>query len=73
MLLNGRLDELLYERGLFDRRLPFARLKELSRINDVANEAPTDGFGDYLRSRVPGYAQTASTAADGKGSSSRLQ
>ena len=56
MLFNGALDKLLYDRRLLDQSLPFADLKKLSWINDIANEAPRDGFGDFLRERLPGYA-----------------
>jgi hypothetical protein len=55
LLWNGTLDERLYELEFFDQRLPFARLKDLSRVNDVANQAPEQGFGDYLREHLPGY------------------
>jgi hypothetical protein len=57
MLFNGSLDRLLYERERLDRELPFDRLKEQSWINEIANRAPSDGFGDYLRRELPGYRQ----------------
>ncbi|MBL9161656.1 MAG: DUF4105 domain-containing protein [Planctomycetaceae bacterium] len=62
MLFNGSLDRLLYDRCLLDQRLPFADLKKLSWINDIANEASRDGFGDFLRKRLPGYALAQTTA-----------
>ena len=62
VLFNGSLDRLLYDRGLLDQRLPFADLKKLSWINDIANEAPLDGFGDFLRERLPGYSLANATA-----------
>ena len=34
MLLNGYLDELLYERGVIDTSLPFAELKQRSTSRD---------------------------------------
>ncbi len=43
MLVNGYADELLYDRGGLDRRLPFAELKRRAYINDrakAANDAP---------------------------------
>jgi hypothetical protein len=55
MLFNGSLDRLLYERQWLDQRLPFEELKRQSLVNDIANAAPADGFGDYIRSRLPGY------------------
>jgi hypothetical protein len=39
ILLNGKGDELLYERGMIDRSLPFAALKEQSLINKRAQAA----------------------------------
>jgi hypothetical protein len=65
MLWNGALDRLLYDREFFDQRLPFVRLKDLSRVNDVANAAPDEGFGDYLRANLPGYSQSNSNAPVG--------
>jgi len=55
MLFNGALDRLLYERASLAQDLPFEALKQLSRINDIANRAPADGFGDYIRRELPGY------------------
>jgi hypothetical protein len=57
MLFNGSLDRLLYERERLDRELPFDRLKEQSWINEIANRAPSGGFGDYVRRELPGYRQ----------------
>jgi hypothetical protein len=49
ILINGRLDQSLYDRGRLDRSLPFETLRQKSRINEIANRAPMEGFGDYLR------------------------
>ena len=49
VLANGRLDEALYEDGRLDQSLPFVELRRLARLNDIANSAPEDGFGDYIR------------------------
>lgn len=57
MLLNGRVDELMYERGTLDRSLPFAELKARSYINPAAHALPADG--DYslgVRVGLPGFA-----------------
>jgi hypothetical protein len=59
LVFNGDLDRTLYNAGFFDQALPFARLKDLSRVNEVASAAPEQGFGDYLRANLPGYTQTA--------------
>ena len=55
MLFNGALDRLMYDRQLLDQELPFETLREQSRINEIANRAPVDGFGDYVRQALPGY------------------
>lgn len=49
LLLNGRLDEALYETGRIDRSLPFADLRRSAAIHDLATTAPAEGFGDHLR------------------------
>ncbi len=55
LLFNGKLDQLMYERGRLDRRLPFEALVQQSHINEIANAAPADGFGDHLRRELRGY------------------
>ncbi len=55
VLFNGSLDRLMYERGRLDQSLPFEALKQQSRLNEIANSAPTEGFGDYIRSALSGY------------------
>ena len=42
ILLNGRLDELLYERQAFQSDLPFAELKSRAHINAAARDAGED-------------------------------
>jgi Domain of unknown function (DUF4105) len=56
MLLNGHLDELLYERGTIATNLPFAELKKLSNINARAKAADkaTD-FSQQIRKGLPGF------------------
>jgi hypothetical protein len=49
VIANGRLDRALYECGRLDRSLPFRELRELARINAIANSAPDDGFGGHVR------------------------
>jgi Domain of unknown function (DUF4105) len=49
VLANGRLDEALYDDGRLDRTLPFQELRRLASLNDIANSAPQDGFGDHIR------------------------
>ncbi len=55
MLFNGALDRLMYDRQLLDQTLPFESLKKQSWINDIANAAPEENFGDYLRRELAGY------------------
>jgi hypothetical protein len=57
LLLNGRIDEMLYERGVLDHSLPFAELRARSYINPVAHALPADS--DYslgIRANLPGLA-----------------
>ena len=49
VIANGRLDRVLYKAGRLDRTLPFAELRRFAYLNDIANSAPEDGFGDYIR------------------------
>lgn len=49
VIVNGWLDRALYESGQLDRSLPFEELRRLAYINDIANAAPEEGFGDHLR------------------------
>ena len=49
VLVNGRLDRALYEDNRLDRTLPFEELRRLARLNDIANNAPENGFGDHIR------------------------
>ncbi|QEG37539.1 lipoprotein N-acyltransferase Lnb domain-containing protein [Bythopirellula goksoeyrii] len=55
MLFNGSLDRFMYDRQLLDQELPFESLKKQSWINGIANSAPVDNFGDYLRRELTGY------------------
>jgi hypothetical protein len=47
ILLNGRADEMLYNGGNFNSKLPFAELKQAVHINDAARKA--DDFPDFSR------------------------
>jgi len=54
ILANGRLDELLYQRGSVDTRLPLAELRQLSEINVRAKAAGQDPhFSARIREGVP--------------------
>ncbi len=51
LILNGKMDEMLYERGAFDRSLPFPELKKRARINDRAMPANDSAdFSNLIRS-----------------------
>jgi Domain of unknown function (DUF4105) len=56
MLLNGTVDELVYERGGFASRLPFPELKQMSLIDEKAQAADqaTD-FSERIRTGLPGF------------------
>jgi hypothetical protein len=49
VLANARLDRALYAAGRLDRTLPFSELQRNACINDIANSAPAEGFGDHIR------------------------
>ena len=54
ILLNGKGDELLYERGVIDRSLPFVALKEQSLINKRAKAAGNSpDFSQLIRVGLP--------------------
>ena len=56
MLLNGHLDELLYERGMIATNLPFAELKKISNINARAKAAgDAADFSQQIRQGLPGF------------------
>ncbi|HWX17312.1 MAG TPA: DUF4105 domain-containing protein [Chthoniobacterales bacterium] len=55
ILVNGKGDELLYERGVLDQSVPFAELKRRAYINArarAANDAPD--FSERIRTHVVG-------------------
>jgi hypothetical protein len=54
MIVNGYIDEMLYERGAIDTRLPFAELKKRSYINPRARAADKDpAFSRRIREGLP--------------------
>lgn len=55
LVINGKLDEMLYEWERLDTSLPFAELKEKSWINDRANAADDSSFSAALRRGLPGF------------------
>jgi hypothetical protein len=58
MLINGHLDELLYERGVIDTNLPFAELKQRSHINPQARAADQAAdFSQQIRKGLPGFGE----------------
>jgi Domain of unknown function (DUF4105) len=59
MLINGHLDEMLYEHGTIINNLPFVELKKLSHINPqaVAADKAVD-FSQRIRKGLPGFSET---------------
>jgi hypothetical protein len=56
MLLNGTVDQLVYERGGFESRLPFAELKHRSLINAKAQAADKAlDFSAKIREGLPAF------------------
>jgi hypothetical protein len=56
ILLNGKMDELAYERGGIDPSMPFEELKARSHINEAAKriEDPS-AFSSEIRKGLPGF------------------
>jgi hypothetical protein len=55
MLVNGKADELLYEKQAIDVSLPFAELKQMSLVNGRAKTADQDPkFSEKIRAGLPG-------------------
>jgi hypothetical protein len=56
MLVNGSVDELVYEKGGFASQLPFAELKEKSLIDTQAQAADQDpDFSERIRAGLPSF------------------
>jgi len=56
MLLNGFMDQMLYEKHLLAGNLPFAELKQRALINERAlgaGDAPD--FSERIRAGAPGF------------------
>jgi hypothetical protein len=45
ILMNGRIDELLYEHGVLDHSMPLDELRERSRVTEAARAASEPGAG----------------------------
>lgn len=55
ILLNGKLDEMMYHRGLFAGDLPFTELKQRVHINERARAAgQSSAYSRAIRDGVPG-------------------
>ena len=55
LIVNGYLDEMLYQKGLLDKSLPFPELKRRSLINQRAQELDSSAdFSRLVRSGLPG-------------------
>ncbi|UFS70249.1 DUF4105 domain-containing protein [Geomonas sp. RF6] len=58
IVVNGYVDQMLYERGIIDTSMPFEELKRRSYINAAAQAA--DGAADFnrrIRKGLPGMAR----------------
>jgi hypothetical protein len=64
VLLNGHLDELLYERSTIVTNLPFAELKKISNINAKAKAADQAAdFSQQIRKGLPGCGEEPAATA----------
>ena len=59
ILLNGKMDKLLYDRGRLSNAFPFDELRAKSKINARANSAAYDGFSEQIRDGLPGFDKPA--------------
>ena len=55
ILFNGTLDKMLYQRQRLFQGLPFDELKHRSLINESANRASEQDFGQEIRAGLPGF------------------
>ena len=56
IIFNGKLDELINEKGIFYNKIPFAELKRRSHINPAAQANPAaDTYSDVIRAGRPGF------------------
>lgn len=51
-ILNGLVDEYLYDSGLVDRTMPFEELRRKSRITDAAKAANNENFSTAIRAAI---------------------
>ncbi len=72
MLFNGTLDRLFYDQQMLDSTLPFEVLKKQSRVNEVANRAPAEGFGGFIRENLTGYQHGLNQLSDHPAATSGL-
>ncbi len=54
ILVNGRLDELGYERGSIDTSLAFEELRRISAVSEKGRAAPVSRFSAAIREGLPG-------------------
>ena len=52
-ILNGLVDEYLYEAGLVETNIPFEDLRTRARITDISKSASLDDFSSAIRSPAP--------------------
>ena len=63
VLLNGKLDELLYREGAFSGNLPFEELRRRAYINPAAQKADRDPeFSVRIREGLPGFENEGSVS-----------
>ncbi len=55
LLFNGKLDQMLYDRERLDQGVPFETLKQQSWVNEIANRAPLESFGNFIRGELLAY------------------
>ncbi|MEM1165414.1 MAG: DUF4105 domain-containing protein [Planctomycetota bacterium] len=60
LIVNGRLDQYLYDRELLDQSMPFDELRRRSRVNTLVDrEEPLEAWGETIRAKLPGFGAPA--------------
>jgi len=54
IIVSGHLDELLYDNGMLNQEIPFAILREKSRVDELMQASGEEHYSKTLRKNLPG-------------------